>query len=225
MRILHVIPWLAPRYGGPATFVPQAVVAMAAHGHHAEIVTTNANGSSILDVPTAYMVDWAGAAATFHSVSRPRWYVTSWPMLADLMRRASKFDVIHIHCLYRFHGVAAAAVARSQGVPYVVQAHGSLDPWHRNHKRWAKGLYHALVEDSILDGASAILCTSRREERSIRDLGYTVPTWVIPIGIDADDLRTPGISDIAFAQGLTNEARVVTFLGQDLREEGRPTSR
>lgn len=222
MRILHVIPWLAPRYGGPAISVPQASVGLAERGHHVEIVTTTADRPGVLDVPTGRVIDWAGAAATFHPVSTPSRYVTSWSMLTDLRRRVSTFDVVHIHYLYRFHGLAAAAVARSQGVPYVIQAHGSLDPWHRHQKRRAKDLYHALVEDPIIRGASAMLCTSRREELAIRDLGYTVPTWVIPIGIDADELRMPGAPDFAAAAGIGVDARVVTFLGRISAKKGVP---
>jgi glycosyltransferase involved in cell wall biosynthesis/SAM-dependent methyltransferase len=214
VRILQVIPWLAPRYGGPVVSVPQISVALSERGHDVEILTTIADRSSVLDIPTGRVIDWAGAATTFHPLSMPSRYITSWPMLADLRRRASTFDVVHIHYLYRFHGVAAAAVARSQGIPYVIQAHGCLDPWHRNQKRLAKDLYHAFIEDPIIRGASAMLCTSRREELSIRDLGYTVPTWVIPIGIDADELREPGASDFAAATGIGVDASVVTFLGR-----------
>jgi glycosyltransferase involved in cell wall biosynthesis/SAM-dependent methyltransferase len=222
VRILHVISWLAPRYGGPAILVPQASVGLAERGHHVEIATTNADGPGVLDVPTGRLIDWAGAAATFYPISMPTRYGTSWPMLADLRRRASTFDLIHVHCLYRFHGLAAAAAARSQGVPYVIQAHGSLDPWHRSEKRRAKDLYHALIEDPIIRGASAMLCTSRREELSIRDLGYTVPTWVIPIGIGADDLRVPADPDVAVAPGVAVEARFVTFLGRISAKKGVP---
>lgn len=222
MRILHVIPWLAPRYGGPAILVPQACVGLAERGHHVEIVTTNADRPGVLDVPTGRLIEWAGAATTFHPISAPKGYVTSWSMLVDLFRRESTFDVVHIHYLYRFHGLAAAAVARARGVPYVIQAHGSLDPWHRQQKRRAKDLYHALIQDPIIRGASAVLCTSHREELSIRALGYTVPTWVIPIGIDADELRLPGVPDVAMATGAGVDARVVTFLGRISEKKGVP---
>ena len=36
-----------------------------------------------------------------------------------------------------------------------------------------------------------MLCTSSQEERSIRDLGYRVPTRVVPLGVDAGALRAP----------------------------------
>lgn len=221
MRILHVIPWLAQRYGGPATFVPQASVRLAERGHHVEIMATNADGPAVLNVETGRVIDWAGAATTFHSVSTPKSYGTSWSLLADLRRRASTFDIVHIHCLYRFHGLASAAVARGHGIPYVIQPHGSLDPWHRHRKRRAKDLYHALVEDPVIRGASSMVCTSRHEELAIRALGYTLPTWVIPIGIDADELRRPRVSDLP-ASGFAGDGQVITFLGRISAKKGVP---
>jgi glycosyltransferase involved in cell wall biosynthesis/SAM-dependent methyltransferase len=143
-------------------------------------------------------------------------------MLADLSRRESTFDVVHIHGLYRFHALAAAAVARARGVPYVIQAHGSLDPWHRQKKRHAKDLYHALVQDPIIRGAASVACTSRREQASIRDLGYAVPTWVIPIGTNADELRTPEVPDFAAATDIGVDAQVITFLGRISEKKGVP---
>ena len=222
MRILHVISSLAPRYGGPAGWVPQLAVQVAKRGNEVEIVTTNADVAGVLDVPVGRAVDWAGASTTFHPLSAPRRYVTSWSMLAHLRGRIPAVDVVHIHGLYRFQSIAAAAVARRWHVPYVVQPHGSLDPWHRGHKRHAKDIYHLLVEDPIMRGASAIVCTSAREERSIRDLGYRAPTWVIPGAIDADALREPAEANLLEHTRLQSDGRVVTFLGRISAKKGVP---
>ena len=142
-------------------------------------------------------------------------------MLEDLRERAATFDIVHIHGLYRFHDLAAATVARHQGIPYLIQAHGSLDPWHRRQKRRAKNLYHGLIEDPIIRGAAAVLCTSHREQSSIRALAYDVPTQVIPVGIDAESLRLPGDFQFA-AAGVDDGARVVTFLGRISAKKGVP---
>jgi glycosyltransferase involved in cell wall biosynthesis len=147
----------------------------------------------------------------------------SWPLLRDLWHRSSQFDVVHIHYLYRFHTIAAVLAARHAGVPYVIQVHGSLDPWHRQRRRRAKSLYHALIEDSNLRGAAAIICTTDFEARSIRSLGYKGPTWVIPIGIDTEDLRRPAAADAFLAQaGVEPRTRVVTFLGRISEKKGLP---
>ncbi len=222
MKILHVIGWLAPRYGGPAVVLPDLCVALARRGHDTEIVTTNVDGDDRLPVPLAQPVAWAEATATFHALSVPTWYLTSWSMLADLRRRVAGFDIVHIHALYRFHGVAAAAVARRRGIPYVIQAHGSLDPWHRARRRRVKDVYHALIEDPIIRGASAIICTSDREAQAIRDLGYSVPPWVIPNGIDTAALRVPAPTDAFPSSRVAAGDRVVTFLGRISAKKGVP---
>ncbi|MGA3056502.1 MAG: glycosyltransferase [Candidatus Limnocylindrales bacterium] len=223
MRILHVTAWLAPRYGGPAAFLPKACAAVCALGHDVEIVATDADGPGVVDAPTGRRVDWAGAAVTFHPRSWPRRFLVSWPLLRDLWQRSSRFDVVHIHYLYRFHTIAAVLAARHAGVPYVIQAHGSLDPWHRRRRRRTKSLYHALIEDSHLRGAAAIICTTDQEARAIRGLGYAGSTWVIPIGIDAEDLRRPASADAFLAHaGVEPRTRVVTFLGRISEKKGLP---
>ncbi len=217
-----MIGWLAPRYGGPAVVLPDLCAALARRGHDVEIVTTDVDGDDRLPVPLGQPVTWAEATATFHALSSPTRYLTSWSMLADLRRRVAGFDILHIHTLYRFHGVAAAAVARRRGVPYVIQAHGSLDPWHRARRRRAKDVYHALVEDSIIRGASTAVCTSDREARAIRQLEYAVPLWLIPNGIDAAALRVPAPADAFPSSRVAAGDRVVTFLGRISAKKGVP---
>ena len=220
MKILQVIGWVAPRYGGSVMAVTESCRRLSSRGHEVEIITTNADGPGVLDVPLGRPVAWAETTTTFHPLVAPRRYLTSPAMLTDLRRRAAAFDVVHINTLYRFHTAAAAATARRAQVPYVIQAHGALDPWHRARRRRAKDLYHFLVEDRAIRGAAAILCTSRKEEASIRALGYTVPTWVVPIGIDVDALRAPAETNSLDRAGIDGGARVITFLGRITAKKG-----
>src|SRR5205823_2676481 len=154
VRILHVTGWLAPRYGGTTFVALQSASSLAERGHHVEVITTNVDGEGELDVETGRAINWGGVIATFHRLSTPRRFLTSWSMLADLNRRVGQFDVVHVHTLYRFHTVAGAAIARRRRVPYVIQPHGSLDPWHRARRRRLKDAYHVMVEDQILRGAA-----------------------------------------------------------------------
>jgi glycosyltransferase involved in cell wall biosynthesis/ubiquinone/menaquinone biosynthesis C-methylase UbiE/uncharacterized protein YbaR (Trm112 family) len=221
MRILHVSGWLAPRYGGSTSVILGDVAALGSLGHDAEIITTNIDGRATLDVETGRLMLWGGVEVTFHQLSIPRRFLTSWPMVMDLRRRVAGFDVVHIHSLYRFHTVAAAYIARRSRVPYVVQPHGSLDPWHRSRRRLAKDLYHAFADDPVIRGAAAVVCTSSSEERAIRDLGYAVPTWVIPVGIDADELRAPAPLDQTPKQSAGgSESKVIAFLGRISEKKG-----
>jgi len=48
MKILHVIPAIAPRYGGPSTAVIQMSRALAAAGAEVHLASTDADGSERL---------------------------------------------------------------------------------------------------------------------------------------------------------------------------------
>lgn len=221
LAVLQVIGWLAPRYGGPPVAVIEARARLLDKGLKVDIVTTVADGSETLDVETGREISWRGTRATFHALAPPRKFLTSWSLLADLRQRVGEYDVVHIHCPYRFHTIAASLVARRRGVPYVIQVHGALDPWHRRRRRLAKNVYHWLVEDRLIEGATLILCTSEREERAIRDLGFSVPTAVVPIGIDADALREPADpSELLARVGAGTDDLIVTFLGRISEKKG-----
>ncbi len=222
MRILHVIGWLAPRYGGTSEVVRQYQVWLTARGHDVDVVTTNVDGRGVLDVETGRRVEWdSGVSATFHPLAWPRRFLTSWSLLGDLRRRIDTYDVVHIHSLYRFHTIAASATARRRHVPYVLQPHGSLNPATRARRRRLKDGYHLLIEDSNIKGASVLLCTSKEEERSILELGYRVPTSVVSLGVDADALRVPSsCQELLSSAGIRGDARLVTFIGRISRGKG-----
>ena len=53
---------------------------------------------------------------------------------------------LHIHGLWQEHCPLAARAARKAAKPYVISAHGMLEPWALHRKRWKKLLYSLLVE-------------------------------------------------------------------------------
>lgn len=222
MRILQVIPWLAARYGGPVPYVLELSDALERIGHSVTIACTDIDGPGRLRVELGVPMRWRGANAIFHGVSRPKSYLTSWSMLKYLRQNVAHFDLIHVHALYRFHSPVAAQMARFKHTPYVVQAHGTLDPWHRARRARAKSIYHRLIEDRVLAGASYIVCTSNREEEGIQRLGYVTPTKVIPIGIAASELRVVEPWGWLERSGLPRAGRRVVFLGRISAKKGVP---
>jgi hypothetical protein len=47
-------------------------------------------------------------------------------MMKALRGEKSRFDVIHLHNFRTYQNIMAARYARESGVPYVIQAYGSL---------------------------------------------------------------------------------------------------
>jgi glycosyltransferase involved in cell wall biosynthesis len=214
VRILHVVGWLAPRYGGTVEVVSQVVPRLESDGHHVEVWTTNADGKEVIPVDIGVPIRWRGMLVTFHPLKYPKRFLTSWDLLSRLRERASEFDVIHIHSLYRFHTIAASRVAKRKGVPYVIQAHGALDPWNRRQRKLTKSVYHFLVEDSTLRNAAGIVCTSQQEASGIEELDLHVPTRIIPLGVEIDrSLDSPALQR-NLPTSLPRDRQWITFLGR-----------
>lgn len=215
MRILHVIGSLDPRYGGPSIITPRICSALAARGHHVELVTTNRGAvghapfspeaNTVADVPiSCYREHW------------PRGWAASAGLAKFLYERVREFDVAHIHNLYLFHTWWTARQCRRSGVPYVISPHGTLDPWHLAHHRRRKTAYSWLAEGRAIRAAAAMHYISAAErEHAERHLTRMPPGFVVPPGIDLPQNRQTIDSGTLIARYPELVGRtLVCFLGR-----------
>jgi glycosyltransferase involved in cell wall biosynthesis len=213
MNILHVIPSLAPRYGGPSVACPELCRALAQRGHRVSIFTTNRDGSGVQDVPLGVPVEVDGVYHHYFPIRAPRAWATS-PALARALRRAVPgADVVHVHSLFLFPTTAAAHAARRSGVPYLIRPHGTLDPFLRRRHPLRKAVYTALLERRNLAGAAAIHFTSDEERELAAPVTARYASVVVPLGVRVpDESPDPGTMARLFPE--TTGRRVVLFLGR-----------
>ena len=118
MRVLHVIPTLGPRYGGPSFACTELCGALAKRGADVSIYTTD------IDRP----LDWGGARdgvvtrngvkIHFFQTFGPPYYWISPKLLQALRDNVPDFEVVHIHSLYRMHLPVSAYYCRKYDVHY-----------------------------------------------------------------------------------------------------------
>ena len=169
MRILHVIPSFAPRYGGPTTAAVGLTPELARRGHDVTVATTNVDGPGELDVPLGRPVPMDGVDVWYFPIQRPRWYHFSAPMgraLRDLVRRS---DVVHIHYVFLWPTTAAAFWCRRYGVPYVVTPHGLLDA-----ARVSKSYERSRISFASYGPQEADLSANSRDSGHRRGGGFTL---------------------------------------------------
>lgn len=116
---------------------------------------------------------------------RLEFYKVAPAMLPWLWRNVRGFDLVHIHALFSFSSIAAALVARLQGVPYVLRPLGTLTRYGVTQRRpWLKQLSLALFEGPALRRAAAVHFTSEDEMREAAQCGVPMKGVVIPLGIE-----------------------------------------
>jgi len=199
VKILHVIPAVAPRYGGPSSSIVSMCRALAAHGVEPTLVATDADGTGRLDVPLDEPTTWQGVNARFFARQFSEAFKYSRPLAAWLDRNVRDFSVVHVHGVLSHASLAAARAATKHDVPYIIRPLGTLDPWSLAQKSGRKRLLMRTGVTRLLRHASAIHYTSAEEQRSVeRTLGLARGV-VIPLGVDAAALAGEQLTDAARA--------------------------
>ena len=183
--IVHVIPSVAARYGGPSAAVVGMGRAIREAGADVLIVTTDADGPGRLDVPLGTLTTFEGLPAIFFRRQATEAFKWSAPLASWLRAHVAEHDVVHAHAVFSHAPIAAARACRAAGVPYIVRPLGTLDPWSVDRKAWRKRTLLRLGARDALAGAAVMHYTTREEQR-LAERGFPdlPPGVVIPLGID-----------------------------------------
>ncbi len=189
MRILHVVPSVAPDRGGPSRSVRQLVDVLRKRGLDVRLA---AAGASDVDVPLAHL---SCRGEIPDRASRRR--------LAEAIGQS---QVVEIHSFWNGTVSIAAAMARRSGVPYVLTPRGMLDPACLASRGWTKALYRAAIDRRTIGGARGFhfLSEEERDRAALGTAGRRTPAVVAPNGAPevglapaGPSLRTrwPGVGD------------------------------
>ena len=188
MRVLHVIPGLASRTGGPVPYVLESSLALAAHGIQTTTFATDighaASAGRLQRIAPGELLEVAARLDVRLFPVRPPHRLTFSPALyRALAHEVGRYDVVHVHSLFLFPQFAVHRQAARRGVPYVVSPHGSLDPVLRGRGRLRKGVTDLLWQRTFLERAAALHLTTDEEARLVADIAPSVPRAVVPVGI------------------------------------------
>lgn len=218
MKILHVLETLSPRYGGPVSVLLALADAQQQVGHEVTVLTTNADHPRGVFRKPGWDALARGGVPVYYAPVQFAPLRFSRQLAAYLKKAVARFDLVHIHGLYRFPQTYAAWQARRQGVPYVVTPHGALDPYlyarSSSGKLRLKRLYERWFDLLNLHAAGAIHYTAEEERERASFLGLKAPSFVVPNGIDWARYRELPARGALRARSGLGEAPVVLFLGR-----------
>ena len=137
------------------------------------------------------------------------------PDTTDWAAAIETADVVHFHGIWQEHTRRGTRVARSRHVPYLIAAHGMLEPWALRQKALKKKVYTALVEGPNLRGASCLHALSQPEVGHLRAVAPRTPVAWVPNGVDLapfDDLPPRSELEALFPELIGKT--VVLFFGR-----------
>ncbi len=185
MRLLHVVHTLNPDRGGPSESVRMFVHAHQRAGNQVEVATLDGPNDGIEGGPgdgfrslLPCPVHPNGPGKTNYGYS-PR-------MVEWLNANYQRFDGVIVNGVWQYHGVAARKALAGRK-PYVVFAHGMLDPYFKGRyplKHLKKLVYWLLQERHNLDAAQHV-CFTSEEEKRIAGIGFPFVRFrrvVVPYG-------------------------------------------
>lgn len=192
MRVLHVIPSLSHKHGGPSVALVAMARGLTALGVELDVATTNDDGPGS-KLPVRLGIPIAEETWTVRYFEKQNdFYKISVPFSRWINRNVSGYDLVHVHALFSHTSISACRAAARSRTPYVVRPLGSLNRWGMENRRpWLKQLSLRLLELPALKHASAMHYTSVAERTDAEQAGVEVPAAVVPLGIDLRPFRMP----------------------------------
>jgi glycosyltransferase involved in cell wall biosynthesis len=134
--------------------------------------------------------------------------------VAQFLRTADKFDVIHAHShLYASTNLAAVKRQFSE-LPLAITNHGL---YSQNAPEWLFNLYLRTAGRWTFNRADEVFCYTDEDRRRVREFGVDSPIQVVANGVDTDRFTPKGPP----SDRIDHDGPVVLFVGR-LVEGKRP---
>jgi len=167
LKILRVIASMNPAHGGPSQGIRQSIPALSELGVENEVVCCD-SPQSLWMGRESFPVHGIGVGGFGFSYSSG---LFPW-----LLQNLSRFEVVIVHGLWLWPGVATLRALKSLGdtkTSLFVMPHGMLDPWfQRDSSRRLKAIrnsfYWWLLERHLVNSAHGLLFTCAEEMRLAR---------------------------------------------------------
>ena len=135
-------------------------------------------------------------------------------MIQTVREQLRSFDIIHLHEYRTFQNIVLHHYATKYGVPYVLQAHGSLP--RIVAKQRLKWIYDVFCGYRLLRDASKVTALSQVEAQQYRDMGVPEEKIeVIPNGINLSEytnLPHKGFFKKKFS--IDGDEKIILYLGR-----------
>ncbi|MBL9133137.1 MAG: glycosyltransferase [Verrucomicrobiaceae bacterium] len=219
LSILHVIPSLSPRRGGPTDAILGLCPKLERLGVNSTIVTTDDDLDRHLQVPLMREITHEGCRVIFFPrrdglLRIMRDFSYSPELRRWLEEHITDFDLVHVHALFSYAPSLAMQIAREAEVPYICRPLGLLGEWALQQKTMRKRVFLRLFDAENLEHASAIEYSSPQEALEGGMLGLHNPASTIPLGFNPVPEVPDARRNLGEKLGLDPGRLVILFLSR-----------
>ena len=206
--ILHVIPSLNPKYGGPSFTVTEiaSITVDKKHQFQIEMLTQSLEGDSVVFPENNKVV-----VGIEKSKSKIDLYL-GLPIYRALNKilPQNKPSIVFGHGIWHPANHWTARYARQNNIPYILHSHGMLEPWALSHHAWRKKFAGLIYQNQDIGSADVLIASSIVDYENLRRLGYKHPIAIIPHGVKKTEVKQEFLEDTYDKSSL----RTVLFLSR-----------
>lgn len=218
MKILQVVPYFYPAeaYGGPVPVTGHVTKELVQRGHEVTVYTTDTMDGSTRQ--KARYLEIGGVKVHYfrnlnNSLAWHRLFFAPG-MIPQLRKEIRTFDVIHLQDYRTFQNIVVHHYAKKNGIPYVLQAHGSVGAFFQ--KGFLKRTYDTIWGHRILRDASKAIAVTKIEAEQLKNVGVSEDKIeIVPPGIDLSGFESlPKKGRFRNRYGLNSSQRIVLYLAR-----------
>ena len=220
MKILHVAHFFYPCLSaGGVVNASYQIARMQARDNSVKVISSDACKERLKFEESRYDVDIDGIKVDYFKNISNRFKLatmldTPIGAIFRIKNQIRDFDVVHVHEHRQTLSIIACYFARRYGIPYVVQAHGSVLPFFQ--KEGLKNIFDKVFGFKILHGASKVFALTEVEKEQYLKMGVEEDRIeIVPLGINIEeysDLPKEGIFREKF--NISKDDKLIIFIGR-----------
>jgi glycosyltransferase involved in cell wall biosynthesis len=218
LRILQILPSLAPETGGPTTSLPGIGRSLAKLGHEVVLYTTTWPACEALKEPSIHADKNGGYQVVTFPAQKSRLFPNlpySPALVQAVAKNCDKFDIVHNFSLWNPVATFSLRALRRSNSLYCVSPLGMLDPVVLRRHPWKKLPWRLFWERANIEGAALIHFTTELEEERAKSYWRLNRSVVIPHAVNLGNWETlpdRSVMESRFPQIRGRE--VILFVGR-----------
>ena len=220
MKILHVAHFFYPCLSaGGVVNASYQIAKMQARDNSVKVISSDACKKRLKFENGRYDVDVDGIKVDYFKNISNRFKLatmldTPLGAIFRIKNQIRDFDVVHVHEHRQTLSIIVCYFARRYGIPYVVQAHGSVLPFFQ--KEGLKNIFDKVFGFKILYGASKVFALTEVEKEQYLKMGVEEDRIeIVPLGINIEEysnLPEGGIFREKF--NISKDDKLIIFIGR-----------